>query len=342
MTDMNDEYLWDKSGPPDPEVARLEELLRPLGQQALVPPVERRQSTVDRRLLRSSLAAAALIACVVGGWWLVNRSQPPRAGWEVTSVEGSPTISSRRIGSGSQLPVGDWLETNEQSKASISVANVGRVEIEPGTRVSLVSARAGDYRLQLTRGTLHAVIWAPPGQFFVETPSSLAVDLGCAYTLNVDPAGNGLVHVTAGWVGFEWQGRESFIPAGSLCLTRPGVGPGTPFHQASSPAVRAALETIDFNAGSPNTSEALGRVLSESGERDEVMLWHLLTRVPVGERDRVFDRLALFVPPPSGVTHDGIRAGRPDMLDAWWDALGLGTASWWRTWKQPWQGPNTK
>ena len=41
-----------------------------------------------------------------------------------------------------------------------------------------------------------------------------------------------------------------------------------------------------------------------------------------------------FVPPPPGVTREGIRAGRREMLDAWWDALGLGTAAWWRTWKK--------
>jgi hypothetical protein len=53
------------------------------------------------------------------------------------------------------------------------------------------------------------------------------------------------------------------------------------------------------------------------------------------DRDRVFDRLAQFVRPPPTVTRDGIQAGRRDMLDAWWDALGLGTAAWWRTWKGP-------
>jgi len=36
-------------------------------------------------------------------------------------------------------------------------------------------------------------------------------------------------------------------------------------------------------------------VLNESAERDEVTLWHLLSRVPAGDRDRVFDRLAGFV-----------------------------------------------
>jgi hypothetical protein len=184
------------------------------------------------------------------------------------------------------------------------------------------------------RGTLHATILAPPGQFAVETASSTVVDLGCAYTLTVDDEGAGLVTVTLGWVGFEWRGRESFIPAGFSGETRPAVGPGTPWHIDSSPAFRRALETIDFRSGAPDTGAAISRVLDESLERDEVTLWHLLNRVPVGERDRVFDGLARFVAPPVSVTREGIRAGRRDMLDQWWDALGLGTASWWRTWKQ--------
>ena len=33
------------------------------------------------------------------------------------------------------------------------------------------------------------------------------------------------------------------------------------------------------------------------------------------------------------VTREGIRAGRREMLDQWWDALGLGTMGMWRTWK---------
>ena len=79
--------------------------------------------------------------------------------------------------------------------------------------------------------------------------------------------------------------------------------------------------------------ECLDIVLAESSERDEATLWHLLARVPPAERDRVFDRLARFVPPPPIVTRDGIREGRRDMLDRWWDAMGLGAIGWWRTWK---------
>ena len=234
-----------------------------------------------------------------------------------------------------RLPVGGWLETDDRSTASINVGTIGQVSVEPRTRLRLISARDGDHRLQLERGTLRATIWAPPGQFVVETASSTAVDLGCAYTLTMDDEGAGLVSVLVGWVGFEWRGRESFIPAGSMCATRPGRGPGTPYNEHVSPAFREALQTIDFVSQSPEAGRRARGSCRKAQERDEVTLWHLLTRVDAGERDRVFDRLAQFVPPPPGVTRDGIRAGRRDMLDAWWDALGLGTAAWWRTWKRP-------
>lgn len=350
---MSDEYLWDRTGPPDPEVQRLEELLLPLGRQkhaapttgdpALRPPATQADAraawTKDARRWRLALAAAAILTIVAGGWWVTGRVRPHASPWTVTTIDGAPTIASRRIGAQGELAVGGWLETKEHDKARITVANIGRVDVDPRTRLRLVSSSTDNYRLQLLRGTLHATITAPAGQFFVDTPSSTAIDLGCAYSLTIDEQGAGAVAVSLGWVGFEWKGRESFIPAGSICLTRPGIGPGTPYHERSSAAYRAALETLDFRGGTPETTAAVTRVLDESGERDEVTLWHLLTRVPVGERDRVFDRLAEFVAPPAGVTRQGVRAGQREMLDRWWDALGLGSIGMWRTWAQKWQDP---
>ena len=334
---MNDDYLWDRSGAPDPEIARLEQMLAPFAQPEPAPMVRLKPDTTGGWAFRReadptqagrwfgvALLAASVIV-VVGGLALAFRFRPPVPSFEVAGLEG---VTS--------LPVGGWLETNESAKANIKIANIGEVSVEPRTRLGLLRTRAGDHRLQLARGTLHATIWAPPGQFFVETPSSTAIDLGCAYTLTIDDEGAGLVTVTLGWVGFEWRGREAFIPAGSMCVTRPGIGPGTPYHKDTPSAVRAALDTIDFRSGAPDSSAAVGVVLEAAQERDEVTLWHLLSRLPIGERDRVFDRLAEFVPPPAGVTREGIREGRRDMLDRWWDALGLGTMSWWRTWKQSW------
>src|SRR5260370_16366099 len=89
-------------------------------------------------------------------------------------------------------------------------------------------------RPALELGTIHAAIWAPPGEFVVDTPSATAVDLGCAYTLHVNDDGSGTLRTTLGWVGFHKDGRDSFIPAGAMCTTRPVHGPATPhFHLAA-------------------------------------------------------------------------------------------------------------
>jgi len=332
------DYLWDGSGPRDPEIVRLERLLRPLGQQHL-PPLRRsadgrRQPPVS--FLIALAAAAASIVTLVGFTWMHRLDTAP--GWQVTRVSGTAVVASRPLGDRAELKVGGWLETRQDGRATIAVGDIGQVQVDPATRLGLLSARPGDYRLHLERGTMHALIWSPPGQFFVETASATAVDLGCAYTMTVDGEGIGVVRVTSGWVGFEWRGREAFIPAGAMCITRPGLGPGTPHFEETSDAFRAALVMLDVGGGSmEERAAAVERVLVESRERDTVTLWHLLSRVDPDQRDRVFDRLAGFIPPPAGVTRAGIRAGRRDMLDQWWDKLGLGTTDWWRTWKQQWR-----
>jgi hypothetical protein len=321
-------------------VLRLERVLGTLG-QADPPPALRLPGLAPaaRRpvsFVIACLATAASIVGLVGFAWL-NRIDSS-VGFEVTRLSGSPTVASRPIADRAELKVGGWLETRDEGRATISIAQIGQVQVEPDTRLSLLSTKPGDYRLQLHKGTMHALIWAPPGQFFVETPSSTAVDLGCAYTMSLDGEGVGTVRVTSGWVGFEWRGRESFIPAGAMCITRPGLGPGTPHFEDTSRAFQAALVMIDMQGGTPaERSASLDLVLREARERDTVTLWHLLTRVDPSDRDRVFDRLAAFVPPPSGVTKDGVRAGRGEDLDQWWDKLGLGTTNWWRVWKQQWR-----
>lgn len=337
---MSGDYLWDHSGPRDPDIVRLEDELRVFQQADPPPPLRADLSRPARSWIGWAIGTAAAVIALIGFVWQARTPAGPTL--QVTNLSGTPTIGSRPVDNTRELAVGRWLETGADARARIDL-EIGQVQVDPGSRVGLLSTKPGDYRLHLARGTMHAYIWAPPGQFAVETTSSTAVDLGCAYTLSVDDEGVGRVQVTTGWVGFEWQGRESFIPAGAVCVTRPGLGPGTPYYDDASPEFRAAIETIDLNVGPKATRvDALQRALSLARPKDAVTLWHLLSRVDADQRDRVFDRLAEFVPPPGSVTRDGIRTGRRDMLDDWWDALGLGTASWWRTWKQTWRDDKTR
>ncbi len=278
-----------------------------------------------------ALAAMLLVGLGMAVAWYTMRS--PMPAWEVARLAGAPKVGSDHIGETGRLEVGEWLETDSSSRARINIGQIGEVEIEPNTRVRLIQARLTDHRLALARGTLHALIWAPPRLFFVETPSAVAVDLGCAYTLTVDDAGAGLLHVESGWVAFELNGRESFVPAGARCETRPVVGPGTPYFEDASEAFQRALAQFDFEQGG---AEALNVVLTEARQEDALTLWHLFSRVSEAERGRVYDRLATLIPPPKGVSRDGVLRREKRMLDLWWNELGLGDTDWWRFWKGPW------
>jgi hypothetical protein len=157
------------------------------------------------------------------------------------------------------------------------------------------------------------------------------VDLGCAYTLKVDDSGWTTLHVTMGWVGFEQNGHESWIPAGAESITHAGAQPGTPYFADASTAFRSALARFDFE----HDAATLERVLASARAHDALTLWHLLPKTGGAAQMRVYDRLAELKPPPRGVTREGVLNGDRRMLDSWWDVLDYGDSSWWRIWKRP-------
>ena len=325
---MSDDYLWDGSGEPDPAVERLERALSPLRSARPAPELPAATGRRPFGGMLAALAAAAAFLLAVSGLWVTARR--PGASWEVTRLASTPSGGS--VAGVERLRVGEWLETDVSSRARVKVGAIGQVEIEPRTRLRLVDAGAASHRIALDRGVLHARIWAPPGRFFVDTPSAVAVDLGCEYTLAVDEAGTGLLQVSSGWVGFEHGGRESFVPRGAACATRPGKGPGTPYYEDASVELTGALSEVDFGPAA-DRADALRKLLATARRKDALSLWHLLARLDGADRIAVYDRMAALVAPPDGVTREGVLAGDSRMLDRWWEALGLGAAGWWRRWK---------
>jgi hypothetical protein len=335
---VSGDYLWDGSGEPDPEIQRLENALRPLRGARKAPGLDlrRRRPGFSFGGWRALAAAAAVLAGLAA---VVTRERAPEAeaGWSLAWLEGA-SWNEARVARETRLGVGEWIDTRG-GRARLSVGRIGEVRLEPATRVGLLDRGVRSHHLSLARGVMHATIWAPPGQFLVDTPSALAVDLGCSYTLEVDDAGSGLLRVEMGWVGFESRGLQSLVPAGAACPTRRGVGPGTPYFETASEALRQALVVIDFGSGASERRAALDAVLASARKRDALSLWHLLSRLDgeEQERGRVHDRLAALVPPPDGVTREGILHGDRSMRDAWWDELGLGSADFWRAWTARWR-----
>jgi len=89
---MNDDYLWDKTGEPDPQIQQLEEILGTLRYQPrpLPLPVARRRSYVPVL----AIAATVLLALLATGLWLrVRTTTQPQPRQEQAHVPApSPTI----------------------------------------------------------------------------------------------------------------------------------------------------------------------------------------------------------------------------------------------------------
>jgi len=305
----------------------------------LEPLLSRQQDEFRPRVYAWQMKAAAAVLALLSAWgvWLIysNRGNAiltvdGKPAWRVKRLDGAPTVGTERISNNGELAVGEWLETDGNSRAQIAVSSIGSVDIDENTRVRLLETQPTEHRLELARGKMSAHIWAPPRLFFVNTPSAVAADLGCAYTLEVDDQGSSLLRVTSGWVALELENRESIVPAGAACETRPSLGPGTPYFEDSAAGFKDALKRVDFDPDAAARSLALKAMLDQARPRDTLTLWHLLTRVEGEDRARVYDKMAALFPPPAGVTREGVLALNQQMLDAWRDAM---ETTWMGIWK---------
>lgn len=323
---MNEQYLWDGQGEPDPEIQKLERALsnlryqpRALHQVYDLPadPVKARQHL----RVAAGIAASLLIGSMIG-WYTHYKSKPADSAWRI-SWNGSQARSAR---------AGQTIDTGPHSVAQLDSEFVGEVRVDADSRLQIMQAAQEVQRLALLRGTIHAFIWSPPGQFVVDTPSAKTVDLGCRYTLHVAPDGSGILQVETGWVAFQWKNRESFIPQGAECVTRPSQGPGTPHYEDAPAALTTALAQFDET----HSLLALRTVLLSARSRDALTIWHLLIRTQGTTRLLIFNRFRELVALPSSVTQEGILHGDPVAIDSSWNALGLGNTDWWREWKRSW------
>jgi len=319
---MNEDYLWDRSGPPDPEIERLERTLAPLRYRHRAGLLH---SAGPRPRWWSVAAAAAVV--VLGAALQLRTPQAPATAWQVDSVHGQASMGSQQAAVAMSLRAGQTVRTGSDTEMQLRADAFGTMLIGPDSRLRATTNR----KVVLERGLLQAYIWAPPREFVVDTPSARAVDLGCQYTINVNASGDGLLSVQLGWVAFQLGDHDAFIPAGASCVTRRKKGPGIPFYDDASEALRRSLTAFEEGDAS-----ALPGLLSAARPSDGLTLWHLLTRVPEPDRGKVFDRFAELVPLPKEVRREDVLRRDPHSIDLCWNALNLRDTDWWRGWERRW------
>jgi hypothetical protein len=277
------------------------------------------QTASSRRVFRRpamlrwqrSIATAAVLLLAGGITWRITHPGPSLG---VSRLAGTPRVGFWRVGAKGRLGIGDYLETDANSKAEIKVANIGTVQVQPNTRIGLTATGPNEQRLDLKRGEVQAYVTAPPRLFLVDTPVATAVDLGCAYTLKVDEEGNTWLHVTSGHVALVINRQEVNVPRGAICETHRSLGTGTPYFADTSPTFRKALNRLDFAHGG-DADVAL--ILKEARLEDTMTLWNLLYRVNETQRGHIIDRMIELIPPPEGVTREGALRLDRQTLELW-------------------------
>lgn len=337
----DDDYLWDRSGAVDTEIAELEDLLGTLRFDEAMPAVDP-PAQVRKPSQLWWLAVAAGVGLVIWGWLAregaeiappvarmnlpaVNLSgavaapaspAPSGPSWAVTMVSGAPVCDGTPVDDEAALRVGGWLETDPSSRARIQVADIGTLDLEPSSRLRLLETANQQHRVQLERGIVRATVSAPPRVFLVETPHVTAVDLGCEYQLEVAEDGSTWLNVRVGWVSLETKEVVSVVPANTMCRADANGTPGLPLRREASEALVAAAGK--FSAGD---TRALADVLALVGAGDEATMWHLLSRVPAVDRRTVYDRLVAITRAPSDAA--AVLRVEKHALDTWGRALGV-------------------
>lgn len=335
------DYLWEATGEPEAEIVRLEQLLaryRQTGPPRALPALERAswwEALAWSRAFRVCAWAGAAVLVLVMAPWVIRRVAYPRNSCDALCLAGTPRINGRSVLNSAELAAGGLVETDSSSQAEIRIGLVGRVTVLPNSRMRLVEMRPGRYRMALERGKISARTLAPPFTFVVDTPGATAYDVGCAFTLETDEHGSGLLRVSSGWVQLELDDRQILIPAGAVSLLRPGGNLGTPYFEDAPVAFRAALASLDFG---PQDDAARGAALAEllaaARPRDVFSLQEMLRTATGEERRRLVDRGTALVPAPPGVTRAGLLRGNEAMMDGWRRQLGLGEPKrWWLDWR---------
>lgn len=223
--------------------------------------------------------------------------------WKVTKLSGITVSASNTMKEIDSLKLGDWFETKDSSRALLDVPGLGSVTVEPNTKLRIVRSDSNEQRIDLEYGTINADINAKPRTFFVDSKSATAIDLGCSYTYTVSPSGDGILYVKQGMVSLQSNGRESLVPEGKFCLARAGIGPGTPFRENTSAALKDALMKYDFEKGGDKEVET---IIKNSKKSDMVTLINLMSRVDDENKARLYAHITHYAPPPRDIPKDSI------------------------------------
>lgn len=324
---MSGDYLWDRDGE-DADVAALEAALGGLAHTAPLAPLPPLAPRARRRWPVAVAAVAMIAAGVLAVWLARDRAGAGGAGacgdvrgpGFAFTVAGGPARCGGVASRGGVLPVGVPLVTAADATADVVIADIGALTLAGDSELTLAATGTTEHRLRLARGRLSARVTAPPRLFVIDTPAATAIDLGCAYDLEVLADGRTRLAVTSGVVELAADARLAHVTVGHTVVTVPGRGPGTPVATTAAPALVALVARLD--AGD---AAVLPEVLAAAGPGDTLTVWNLLANArDAASRGTILARLDALFPRPEWILERDVLDGAQPAIDGLRDVLTSG------------------
>ena len=323
---FSEDYLWDRSGTPDPVTSRLEDVLS-VYRMKPAPPRRRRV------WLPIAAAAAAVIAVIAGSWMIgdedLGDDDFKPSPYHAALTRGVAFLGGRELSADRlQVGIGEKIETEAGSEVALTADDNKWLTVgdpNQGTVLRVDEATDDSHKLFLQRGRITALIGVDvkPELFKVDTPAGLAVDLGCEDELVVDEDGRATLEVNSGIVQFRVDGRTIWVPRGYRMSAPQGqpLGPPVIIEEESETfraRLRDLLEGVNTKMGSapPWDPSLVDPLLTAATSRDTLTLWHLYVGAERGSElaEKFLDRLTDLEPMPLDITMKELREHVPQAL----------------------------
>jgi DNA-directed RNA polymerase specialized sigma24 family protein len=239
------------------------------------------------------------------------------AQWKIVIKSGTPQLNNQLITGNTNINIGDKVQTNEISKATLELPNVGTIVVHENTSLERLDER---YSAKLIVGKI--IINTDGAKEFLRIKSSQAIinelNLGSNYSLESDGDGYSKIELIDGWLQVIFRESEITFPREYNLKIFKGAGAGLPFHKSSTFEFISLLEKYLFGRKS---DVSLDMIIESSSKKDAITLWNLFRIVEPGQRKVVYNKLYELFPDTGELNREDILSLDEKVLYVWLEQI---------------------
>ncbi len=237
--------------------------------------------------------------------------------WTLVIKSGTPQLNNQIVEGNTKINIGDIIQTNDISEATLELPDVGTIEVLGNTIIKRLNRRNS---AKLISGKI--IINTVGAKKFLHIETSLAVinefNLGSNYIVQSDGRGNSAIELIDGRLQFISRETEITFPGEYKLKIFKGAEASLPFHTSSTSEYISLLDEYIFGKKSDIN---LNMIIDSSSAKDGITLWNLFRIVKPEQRQVVYDKLYELFPHSDEINGEDILTLDENMLYVWLEEI---------------------